>query len=326
MIEVSGVSKIYPGGVAALDDVSLRVAAGEIYGIIGRSGAGKTTLLRCLNLLETPTTGEIWLDGTALAALSGARLRQVRRDIGVVFQQFNLLDSRTVRGNIAFPLEVAGVPRAERERRVDELLDLVGLTERQRAHPGQLSGGQKQRVGIARALAANPKVLLCDEPTSALDSETTTQVLELLSELNRQLGVTIVIITHELSVVRAICQSGALLDGGKVADSGRLVDLVTRPDSRLGEALLPTSVPASTGPQERASALVTFADAGANGHLFSQLTRELGIDVSLLGGGVERIGSTDVGRLRVAFSSADGMVDVPRVRHFLADRGAQVAA
>ncbi|GAB3625008.1 hypothetical protein GCM10027418_30950 [Mariniluteicoccus endophyticus] len=242
MIRVENVTKVFDGGVRALDDVSLDIADGEVMGIIGRSGAGKSTLLRCLNLLDRPTSGRILLDGQDLTALSEPQLRPLRRRIGVVFQQFNLLDSRDVRGNVAFPLEVAGIPRREREARVDELVELVGLADRRFAHPAQLSGGQKQRAGIARALAGDPRLLLCDEPTSALDPETTEQILDLIAQLNRTLGVTVAIITHELDVVRRICTSAALLEDGRVVETGRLADLVAADDSRLGEAILPSGV------------------------------------------------------------------------------------
>lgn len=241
MIRVEHVTKTFPGGVRALDDVSLEVGEGEVLGIVGRSGAGKSTLLRLLNLLDRPTQGRILLDGQDLTALSERQLRPLRRRIGVVFQQFNLLDSRDVRGNIAFPLEVAGVDRRERERRVDELIELVGLGDRRHAHPNHLSGGQKQRAGIARALAGDPRLLLCDEPTSALDPETTDQILDLIAELNRTLGVTVAVITHELDVVRRICTSAALLEGGRLVEHGRVADLI-RGNTPLGEAILPAGV------------------------------------------------------------------------------------
>jgi D-methionine transport system ATP-binding protein len=241
MIVVEGVSKTYADGQpAALDNVSLQIADGSIFGIVGRSGAGKSTLLRCLNLLERPTSGRILMDGQDLTRLTGKALRQQRQRIGMIFQGFNLLHSRNVADNVAVPLEIAGLPRAERAVRVEELLALVGLSDKAAAFPSQLSGGQKQRVGIARALAARPAYLLSDEATSALDPETTASILALLRDINRQLGVTIVLITHELEVVKAICDSAVSLAAGRVVESGTLLQLQADPSSRLGRSLAPS--------------------------------------------------------------------------------------
>ncbi len=241
MIIVEGVSKTYANGQpAALDNVSLQIADGSIFGIVGRSGAGKSTLLRYLNLLERPTSGRILLDGQDLTQLSDKQLREQRQRIGMIFQGFNLLHSRNVADNVAVPLEIANVPKAERAARVAELLALVGLSDKAQAFPSQLSGGQKQRVGIARALAARPAYLLSDEATSALDPETTASILELLRDINRQLGVTIVLITHELEVVKAICDSAVSLAEGRVVESGTLVQLQADPSSRLGRSLAPS--------------------------------------------------------------------------------------
>ncbi|ELQ6220054.1 ATP-binding cassette domain-containing protein [Cronobacter turicensis] len=239
MITLDGLSKTYAGeGRPALDDVSLALPQGAVYGILGRSGAGKSTLLRCLNLLERPTTGRILMNGTDITRLDDRALRQHRQRTAMVFQHFNLLHARTVADNVAVPLEIAGVSRAERRLRVAELLDLVGLTDKADAFPSRLSGGQKQRVGIARALAARPDVLLCDEATSALDPETTASILALLADINRQLGLTIVLITHELEVVKAICDHAALLENGRLVESGRLADLLTAPWSVLRQTLV----------------------------------------------------------------------------------------
>jgi D-methionine transport system ATP-binding protein len=241
MIVVEGVSKTYANGQpAALDNVSLQIADGAIFGIVGRSGAGKSTLLRCLNLLERPTSGRILLDGQDLTLLSDKQLRQQRQRIGMIFQGFNLLHSRNVADNVAVPLEIGNVPKAERVARVEALLALVGLSDKAAAFPSQLSGGQKQRVGIARALAARPAYLLSDEATSALDPETTASILELLRDINRQLGVTIVLITHELEVVKAICDSAVSLADGRVLESGTLLQLQADPSSRLGRSLAPS--------------------------------------------------------------------------------------
>ncbi|TCL05989.1 methionine ABC transporter ATP-binding protein [Sodalis ligni] len=240
MIEIDRLGKVYDGnGRPALHDVSLRIEDGAIYGILGRSGAGKSTLIRCLNLLERPSSGRILIDGRDITALDPRELRLQRQRTGMIFQQFNLLHARNVSSNVAVPLEIAGVPRRERARRVGELLDLVGLADKARAFPSQLSGGQKQRVGIARALAARPRYLLCDEATSALDPETTASVLALLEDIHRRLGLTIVLITHELEVVKAICDSAALLEQGRLVESGPLSSLLRQPESRLRQALLP---------------------------------------------------------------------------------------
>ncbi|EGT5661070.1 ATP-binding cassette domain-containing protein [Cronobacter dublinensis subsp. dublinensis] len=239
MITLEGLSKTYAGeGRPALDDVSLTVPQGAVYGILGRSGAGKSTLLRCLNLLERPTAGRILMNGADITRLDDRALRQHRARTAMVFQHFNLLHARTVADNVAVPLEITGVPRPARRERVAELLELVGLADKADAFPSRLSGGQKQRVGIARALAARPQVLLCDEATSALDHDTTASVLALLADINRQLGLTIVLITHELEVVKAICDHAALLENGRLVESGRLADLLTAPWSVLRQTLV----------------------------------------------------------------------------------------
>ncbi|EOC1426139.1 methionine ABC transporter ATP-binding protein [Cronobacter dublinensis] len=239
MITLEGLSKTYAGeGCPALDDVSLTVPQGAVYGILGRSGAGKSTLLRCLNLLERPTSGRILMNGADITRLDDRALRQHRARTAMVFQHFNLLHARTVADNVAVPLEITGVPRPARRERVAELLELVGLADKADAFPSRLSGGQKQRVGIARALAARPQVLLCDEATSALDPDTTASVLALLADINRQLGLTIVLITHELEVVKAICDHAALLENGRLVESGRLADLLTAPWSVLRQTLV----------------------------------------------------------------------------------------
>lgn len=217
-------SKVYRQGgreVTALQDVSLQVAAGEVFGVLGQSGAGKSTLIRCVNLLERPTTGSVRVDGRDMLALGPRELRQARQGIGMIFQHFNLFSSQTVAGNVAYPLEVAGWPREERSARVEELLALVGLSDKASVHPAQLSGGQKQRVGIAWALAPRPRLLLSDEATSALDPETTRSVLGLLCDINRQLGLTILLITHQMDVVKAICDSVAVLEGGPARGAGQ---------------------------------------------------------------------------------------------------------
>ncbi|MCI2238529.1 methionine ABC transporter ATP-binding protein [Kineococcus sp. TRM81007] len=234
IVRLTGVTKRYERGgkaVAAVDDVSLDVQEGEVLAVIGYSGAGKSTLVRLVNALEAPTSGTVTVAGQDLTRLGEKDLRRARQRIGMIFQQFNLFRSRTVAGNVAYPLKVAGVPREQRDARVAELLDFVGLLDRAHAHPEQLSGGQKQRVGIARALATNPPLLLADEATSALDPETTTEVLSLLRRVNRELGVTIVVITHEMDAVRQIADRVAVMEAGRVVEVGDVYDVFATPQT-----------------------------------------------------------------------------------------------
>ena len=242
MLTISHLTKIFEGKgprVTALEDVNLEIGKGDIYGIIGMSGAGKSTLLRCLTLLERPTSGQIMLAGQDIASLSGAQLRAARRGMGVVFQGYNLLMQKTVAENVAFPLRLEkGYDKAAVQARVAELLAIVGLEDRAGAYPAQLSGGQKQRVAIARALATQPEMLLCDEPTSALDPLTTKSMLALLTDINKKLGVTIIIITHELSVVQAICSHVAVISEGRLAESGAVADVFGSPRSAVTKLLL----------------------------------------------------------------------------------------
>ena len=254
MIELKHLGKIYSsasGSVEALKDVNLTIADGEIFGIIGLSGAGKSTLVRCINLLERPTSGEVWVDGQNLTALSQKELLQVRRQIGMIFQGFNLLEQRTVLRNICFPLEISGTPKAQAKSRAEELLKIVGLSDKAQSYPSQLSGGQKQRVAIARALATNPKYLLCDEATSALDPNTTRSILELLREINKTLGVTIIVITHEMKVIDQICDRVAVIDKSCIAEEGKVAEVFTNPQSDIArELVLPQERPvldATTG-------------------------------------------------------------------------------
>lgn len=224
--------------VEAIRDVSIDIERGEIYGIIGLSGAGKSTLVRCINYLEKPTSGEIVFNGRKLSGLNAAALRNVRQDMGMIFQQFQLLEQRTALRNITFPLEIRGVRRAEAELRAKELLKIVELEDRADAYPSQLSGGQKQRVAIARALATNPQVLLCDEATSALDPNTTNSILSLLKKLNHDLQITVVVITHEMEVISRICDRVAIIDDGVIAESGRVADIFMEPKTRIGRELI----------------------------------------------------------------------------------------
>ena len=311
MIDLTGVSKVYPvkngGQVVALDGVNLHVDRGSIHGIVGRSGAGKSTLIRCLTALEKPTEGSIVVDGLDLAALSGKPLRAARRRIGMVFQAANLLDARTAAENIGYPLKLAGVPAAQRRARVEELLALVGLEGRGDSYPSQLSGGQRQRVGIARALADEPAVLLCDEPTSALDTESTAQVLSLLREIRDVAGVTVVIITHEMSVVREICDSVTLLGHGQVLQTGTLEEVVADPGTPLARELVPMPLVESESTAEDTSlagrtknsvlldVVFTSHPGVPTGATVLRLASSMGADVTA--GTFESLGSVQVGRL-----------------------------
>ena len=306
MIDLTGVSKVYPvkngGQVVALDGVNLHVERGSIHGIVGRSGAGKSTLIRCLTALEKPTDGHIVVDGRDLSALAGADLRAARRRIGMVFQAANLLDARTAAENIGYPLKLAGVPKVKRNQRVDELLELVGLEGRGSSYPSQLSGGQRQRVGIARALADEPAVLLCDEPTSALDTESTAQILALLRRVRDVAGVTVVIITHEMAVVREICDSVTLLGHGQVLQTGSLEEVVADPATPLARELVPmpvvdtADVPADVGSGVVLLDVVFTSHPGVpTGATVLHLASSMGADVTA--GTFESLGSVQVGRL-----------------------------
>lgn len=226
------------GMITALDDINLDIRQGEIFGIIGLSGAGKSTLVRCINYLEVPTSGEVYFEGNSLLKLGTAGRRKARQSMGMIFQQFNLLAQRSVIRNVCFPLEIAGVPKKEAVKRAMELLELVGLETRADAYPAQLSGGQKQRVAIARAMATNPKILLCDEATSALDPNTTKQILQLLKQINRELGITVIVITHEMSVIESICDRVAIIDQSHIAEVGDVQDIFSEPKSKIGKQLI----------------------------------------------------------------------------------------
>ncbi|QNP62379.1 methionine ABC transporter ATP-binding protein [Streptomyces genisteinicus] len=306
MITTTGLTKVYSSrgrDVTALDGVDLHVREGEVFGVIGQSGAGKSSLIRCVNLLERPTSGTVTVDGRDLTALAGRGrraskdLREARTRIGMVFQHFNLLSSRTVKDNVELPLEILGVSGSERSRKALELLDLVGLADKARSYPGQLSGGQKQRVGIARALAGDPKVLLSDEATSALDPETTRSILQLLRDLNRQLGLTVLLITHEMDVVKTVCDSAALMRKGRIIESGTVSELLATPGSELAHELFPVSGDA-TGP-DRTVVDVTFHGEAATQPVISQLSRTYNIDISILGAAMDTVGGRQIGRMRI---------------------------
>lgn len=329
VITTQGLTKVYRSRgreVTAIDGVDLHVREGEVYGVIGQSGAGKSSLIRCVNLLERPTSGIVTVDGQDLTALAGRgpragkALREARSRIGMVFQHFNLLSSRTVQDNVELPLEILGVSGKDRSRKALELLDLVGLADKARAYPAQLSGGQKQRVGIARALAGDPKVLLSDEATSALDPETTRSILQLLRDLNRQLGLTVLLITHEMDVVKTICDSAALMENGRIVESGTVSELLAVPGSELAAALFPVGGDA-TGP-DRTVVDVTFHGEAATQPVISQLSRTYNIDISILGAAMDTVAGKQVGRMRIELPGRyeDNVVPVG----FLREQGLQV--
>lgn len=335
VITTTGLTKVYRAGrtgrsrgheVTALDGVDLHVREGEVFGVVGRSGAGKSSLIRCVNLLERPTAGTVTVDGTDLTALAGRgrragkELRRARSSIGMVFQHFNLLSSRTVKDNIELPLEILGHSGQERSRRALELLDLVGLADKAKVHPAQLSGGQKQRVGIARALAGNPKVLLSDEATSALDPETTRSILRLLRDINRQLGLTVLLITHEMEVVKTICDSAALMENGRITESGTVGELLATPGSRLAHELFPVDG-AGTGPGGTVID-VTFHGDAATRPVISQLSRTYNIDISILGAAMDTVGGRQIGRMRIELPGPFEENVVPL--GFLREQGLQV--
>ena len=269
MIELQSLGKTYRTAdreIVALEDISLTVRDGEIFGIIGLSGAGKSTLVRCINLLERPTSGRVLIDGREITALPRKQLLKLRQSIGMIFQGFNLLEQRTVLHNVTFPLEVSGLRRSEAKARATELLELVGLADRADSYPSQLSGGQKQRVAIARALATNPKYLLCDEATSALDPNTTRSILELLAKINEQMGVTIVIITHEMKVIDRICDRVAVLDQSRVVEEGAVSEVFTNPRSTIAkELILPDSRVGISAPGGRRILVIIRRYSGGRG-------------------------------------------------------------
>ena len=309
MIELKQVSKTYPGNPPheALKNISLQVQAKEIFGIIGRSGAGKSTLVRTINLLETPSQGEIIVDGVNLLSLTPEALRKKRHQMGMIFQHFNLLSSRTVFENVAFPLEIIGKSKTEIQQKVESLLSLVGLADRKNHYPNQLSGGQKQRVAIARALASEPKVLLSDEATSSLDPETTVSILQLLKKINQTLGVTIVLITHEMDVIKQICDRVAILDKGQIVELKNTVELFAKPETQVAKALtrsalhieLPSHIENKLSKENKAGYVpvtrLTFVGDQVEQPILSRVSEQCQIKVNILRATLERVHETPLG-------------------------------
>ncbi|WP_346959565.1 ATP-binding cassette domain-containing protein [uncultured Arthrobacter sp.] len=323
MITVTDLRKVYRQGkkeVVALDGVTLSVPKGSIHGIIGHSGAGKSTLVRCLTLLDRPTSGSVSIDGTELSSVRDSEIRAARRRIGMVFQHANLMDSRTAAGNVAHPLELVKTPKDKIRTRVAELLKLVGLEGFENAYPSQLSGGQRQRVGIARALASDPEVLLCDEPTSALDPATTEEILDLIQDLTRRLQLTVLIITHEMNVVKRVCDSVSLLSRGRIIEHGALQDVAGELDSKLARALLP--LPPSEplhGALQRGPVLeILFSGESAKEPVLTGVARHFDMDLNVLAGSVETLGGQQFGHLRVQLAEN---ADFDAVLHYLHERG-----
>lgn len=316
MISLSKVSKLFRSGntsIKAVNNVNLTINKSEIFGIIGYSGAGKSTLIRMLNGLETPTEGSVGVVGKEISKIKGAELRKARQEISMIFQHFNLLWSRTVEQNIAFPLEIAGIRAKERSQRVNELIKLVGLEGREKAYPSQLSGGQKQRVGIARALANNPKVLLCDEATSALDPQTTDSILDLLVDINQSLGLTIVLITHEMHVIRKICHRVAVMEGGQIVEQGPVLEVFKNPTAQITKRF----VQQVTEPEETKETIehllerypqgkviqLSFVGEDAESPLITKLVRNFDLEVNIVQG---KISQTRNGSYGTLFIHIDG--------------------
>ncbi len=326
LIEVRDLRKVYPvpgGEVVALDGINLSIDKGQIYGIIGMSGAGKSTLIRCMNRLDTPTEGQILIDGQNILAMNGRQLMQMRRKVSMIFQQFNLLMQKTVARNVRYPMEIAGVPRKKADERVKELLKIVELEGKADAYPIQLSGGQRQRVAIARALASNPEVLLCDEATSALDPMTTQSILTLLQDINKRLGITVVLITHEMAVIRQICTRVAILDGGRIAEEGTVDDVFVHTRSAAGRRLFGI-VPSKQEEvlPEKPALRIVFDDGRENQPIIAGLVKQCGVDVNILSADVKRIGGKSYGQMLIEMPKDDETRK--KIIQFLSDEGLTV--
>ncbi len=327
MIRLSHIKKTYDspsGPVEALKGIDLHIEKGEIYGIIGLSGAGKSTLVRCINMLERPTEGQVLVDGKDLTAMNDSELREVRKDIGMIFQHFNLLSSATVYDNIAFPLRLAKVSEDKIRAKVEELLDVVGLSDKEKQYPSQLSGGQKQRVGIARALASNPKVLLCDEATSALDPQTTKSILDLIKNINLKLKLTVVVITHEMQVIKDICDKVAVISNGIIAEKGSVVDVFTNPQQPITKefvgVLLSNDLPVAfrgnkisqtKTPGSYMLLRLIFLGESADEPVLATMIREInGIEVTMLFGNLDHIHGVPFGRMIIGMLGSEERIEL----------------
>lgn len=322
MIQIENLSKTYKtsaGGFTALSDVNLTVNDGEIFGIIGLSGAGKSTLVRCINFLEVPTSGKVVIDGDEMGTLSKKELLIKRRSIGMIFQGFNLLEQRTVLKNICFPLEIAKVPKEQAVKRARELLELVGLADKESSYPSQLSGGQKQRVAIARALAAETKYLLCDEATSALDPDTTRSILDILKKVNKELGVTIIVITHEMKVIESICDRAAVLDGGNVAELAPVSELFANPKSDIARKLILPAV--NTAEEIRGGRVIRIIFDGETSYkpVIANLILSCQAPLNILKADTQDVGGKAFGQIIIGLP--DDEVLAERVTKYLDDNG-----
>ena len=323
-IEIRGLCKVYPipgGEVHALTNINLTIQKGDIYGIIGMSGAGKSTLIRCLNRLDTPTDGQILIDGENILAMNKKQLRATRRRMAMIFQQFNLLMQKSVARNVRYPLDIAGVPKKQANERVMELLKIVGLEDKANAYPAQLSGGQKQRVAIARALASDPEMLLCDEATSALDPMTTQSILALLQKINQELGITVVLITHEMAVIRQICNKVAILDGGLLAEEGTVDDVFMHTKSAAGRRLFGILPEQEEIPPQSAIRIV-FDGESAEQPIISKLVKEIGLDVNILSVDIRQLNQKAYGQMMIA--RPDDPFEVQQVVEYLRGLGMTV--
>ena len=325
MIELSQIEKTYEspsGPVHALKGINLSIGRGEIYGIIGLSGAGKSTLIRCINMLERPTKGKVIVDGQDMTAMNDRELRQARKSIGMIFQHFNLLSSATVYDNIAFPLRLVHLSEKDIRAKVEPLLELVGLKDKAHQYPSQLSGGQKQRVGIARALASEPKVLLCDEATSALDPQTTKAILELIRDINQKLALTVVVITHEMQVIKDICDKVAVIENGVIAEKGSVLEVFTNPQKPLTKEFISVLLSNELPTAFRGNAVsevpipgsylllrLTFIGESADDPVIAGMIRQHDIEVTLLFGNLDQIKSTPYGRMIIGVTGEQAEID-----------------
>lgn len=314
MIEIQNLSKNFDtsyGSVAALKNVSITINDGDIFGIIGMSGAGKSTLVRTINMLERPSEGKVIIDGVDIGSLSDKELRKIRRNTTMIFQGFNLLMQRNCLKNICFPLELAGIPKAEAKKRALELLDMVGLADKAKVYPAQLSGGQQQRIAIARALATNPKVLLCDEATSALDPNTTNSILELIRDINKRLGITVIIITHQMSVVESVCNKVAILENGVVVEQGIVEDIFSRPKSQAAKNLVFPELQDETGgiseSQKNVIRVVFNGAVAANQPMVAELALEKNIKANICWASTKSIGDKAYGSMILGFATKEEM-------------------
>ncbi len=332
MISIKNLSKtFYTNGEAkeVLKNISVEIEDGEIFGLIGLSGAGKSSLLRCINLLEKPTSGEVIVNGTNVESLKDVELRGLRRQIGMIFQQFNLLDSSTVFDNIAFPLHIANIPKSQINKRVMELLQMVELTDKRDAYPSKLSGGQKQRVGIARALANSPSILLLDEATSALDPSTTSSILDLLKSINSKLKITMLVVTHEMSVIKKLCSRVAVIEDGSIVEEGKVVDIFSNPSSKTVQKFLNDVIPelpkvkfSVEDGNELKTIMINFLGEDAEKPFISNIVRNFDISANIISGNIEIVQNMQIGRLIINISGSQD--NVANALHYLLENNLRI--